>query len=169
MEDVLLALGSNLGDRLAHLRNAVRSLREVFEVESVSSVVESPAQGVPAEVPQPDFLNAALRVRTPFEPTAVLDACRSVEDAAGRTRPRPGAPRTLDVDIIFHGDRVIRSEELVVPHPRWKGRGFVLHPLLEIAPDRRDPESGRTVDRICRDRSELLERVRVVAPPSALE
>lgn len=168
-EEVLLALGSNLGDRLEHLRGAVRGLRErSFDVLRVSSVVESPPLGVAAEIPQGDYWNAAVRARTVLAPRAVLDACRSLEEAAGRTRPRRGAPRTLDVDIIFHGQRRIRSERLVVPHPRWKERGFVLWPLLEIAPAWTDPESGDTVEAIGGERLHLLDTVRVVAPPAAL-
>lgn len=168
-EEVLLALGSNVGDRLEHLRGAVRGLRErSFDVLRVSSVVESPPLGVAAEIPQEDYWNAALRARTLLAPRAVLDVCRSLEAAAGRTRPRRGAPRTLDVDIIFHGERTIRSEALVVPHPRWKERGFVLRPLLEIAPTWTDPESGDTVDEIGGERAHLLDVVRVVAPPEAL-
>lgn len=163
-----MALGSNLGDRLEHLRAGVRLLAEVLEVSAVSPVVESAPQGPGVDPADPDFLNAVVRGRTSLGPAALLRACRRVEEAEGRTRTRPGAPRTLDVDLIFHGGRVIRDPDLTVPHPRWKERGFVLRPLLEIASEWRDPESGDTVQEICRDRSEIVDRARIVAPPGAL-
>lgn len=168
MDEILLALGSNLEGRLDNLRTGVRLLREVVEVNAVSSVVESAPQGPSVDPDDPDFLNAVLRGRTSLEPVALLRACHRVEDAAGRTRTRPGAPRTLDVDLLFHGSRVIRTPELIVPHPRWKERGFVLRPLLEVAPEWKDPESGETVQEICRDRAEILDEARVAAPPEAL-
>lgn len=136
---------------------------------AVSSVVESEPQGVAADTDSPDFLNAVVRARTGLEPDEVLAGCRRVEEAAGRTRSRPGAPRTLDIDLLFHGDRVLRSPDLTVPHPRWKERGFVLRPLREVAAGWRDPESGRTVEEICRERPELLERAWIVAPAAALQ
>ena len=82
----------------------------------------------------------------------VFDALRAIEAAAGRTRPYPGAPRTLDLDLILAGDDVVKEEGLEVPHPRYRERRFVLEPLVEIAPDLRDPITGLTV-------SELLRRV----------
>lgn len=167
-EETLLALGSNLGDRLGYLRVAVRSLRERLELVAVSSVYESAPQGMAEADGQADFLNAVLRGRTTLEPRELLGICHTLEAAAGRERPHPRAPRTLDVDIVFHGSRVIRTEELTVPHPRWRARGFVLAPLLEIAPHWRDPETGRTVESFGRERSELLETVRVVAPADVL-
>lgn len=166
-EEVLLSLGSNLGDRLGHLRSGVRELRSAVRVSAVSPVVESEAQGVEGE--QPDFLNAVVRARTRFGPGEMLRACLAVEDREGRRRPHPGAPRTLDVDLLFQGRRIVRSDRLTVPHPRWKERGFVLRPLLEVAAEWRDPETGRTVEEICRERPELLKEVRTVAPSAALD
>lgn len=168
-EEVLLGLGSNLGDRLEHLRMGVRILQDVVRVTALSSVVESEAQGAAAGPDAPDFLNAVMRGRTSLEPDALLEACRRAERAAGRTRPRPGAPRTLDVDILFHGGRILTDPELTVPHPRWKDRSFVLRPLLEVAPRWKDPETGETVEKICRERAHLLEGARVVAAATALE
>lgn len=167
-EDVLLGLGSNLGDRLEHLRVGVRLLRDRVRVTAISSVVESEAQGTAAGESSPDFLNAVVRGRTELDPVALLAELRRIEEAAGRARGRPGAPRTLDVDLLFYGDRRVCESDLTVPHPRWKERGFVLGPLLEVAPEWRDPETGEPVRGICEERSELLGGVRKVAPATAL-
>lgn len=167
-EEVVVALGSNLGDRMGNLRAAVRALGEILEVEAVSSILESPPQGFPEGEESPDFLNAVLRGRTAQEPEALLDACHGIEASAGRPRARPLTSRTLDLDIIFHGDRVRAGPGLVLPHPRWKERGFVLRPLLEIAPEWVDPETGSSVEEICRERSYLLAEGRVVAPGDVL-
>lgn len=162
-EEVILALGSNLGDRLGHLRAAVGALRDVLEIREISSVLENPARGLPDEEDAPDFLNAVLRGRTTLDPEALLGVCHEIEETAGRPRHRPRSSRTLDLDIIFHGPRVREGPGLVLPHPRWKERGFVLRPLLEVAPKWRDPETGSSVEEICRERAPLLSEGRIVA------
>lgn len=164
---VTLALGSNLGDRLARLGKAVLGLGEGgVEVESLSSVYESPPAGY-AE--QPHFLNAALLGRTRLSPVELLDLARRLETEAGRERSFPNAPRPLDVDIVLYGDRVIRRPGLRIPHERWRDRAFVLVPLREIAPGLRDPESERTVAELCDDLApQEREGVRLVEPPGAL-
>lgn len=152
MTDVVLALGSNLGERMEHLRGAVDRLRDVIRIEAVSPVVESPAREVEEGPAQGPYLNAVIRGSTRLAPEALLDACLAVEEAEGRTRSYPHAPRTLDVDVLFYGDRVIRTERLRVPHPRWKDRDFVLAPLRAVAPDWTDPETGRPIEEIARER-----------------
>ncbi len=164
---VALALGSNLGDRLAHLRRAVKGLGDGgVEVRSVSSVYESPPAGY-AE--QPDFLNAALVGRTRLSPGELLILARRLESEAGRERSFPNAPRPLDVDIVLYGDRVVTEPELRIPHERWRTRTFVLAPLREIAAELRDPETGRTVESFWKElEAGLREEVRRVGPASAL-
>lgn len=164
---VALALGSNLGDRVAHLRSAVRRLAESgVEIERVSSVYESPPAGYDD---QPDFLNAAVVGRTGLLPEELLDVARRLEAEAGRERSFANAPRPLDVDIVFYGDRVIRRRDLRIPHERWSGRAFVLAPLREIAPGLRDPETGRTVAAFWKDLDPGdREGVRRVGPPETL-
>lgn len=165
-EPLLLALGSNLGDRLGHLRNGVRALvGDGLRVVRASSVYESEAQGVGE---QPDFLNAVILAHTGLEPRQVLERALAEERAAGRVRAAPGEPRTLDVDLVFQGSRIVREPGLEVPHPRWRERAFVLAPLAEVAPDFRDPESGLTVLEVWRGRRGGLPPLEVVAPPSAL-
>lgn len=168
-EDVLLALGSNLGDRLDHLRAGVRGLARFVRLTRLSPVVESPPQGVTDPDAQGEYLNAVVRGRTRLSPARLLEACLAVEEAEGRTRSRSGAPRTLDVDILFFGRRVVDRPGLRIPHPRWTERGFVLLPLGFVAPGWRDPESGRTVEEVLKESGGRLADVRVVHPPDALD
>lgn len=139
----VVALGSNLGDRHAHLEFAVRRLRDLLEDIHVSSVHETDPVGVAGE--QARFLNAAVVGYSTLDARELLTALQAIEGAAGRERPYPGAARTLDLDLILFGDRVIDHPDLCVPHPRFRDRRFVLEPLAEIAPNLRDPVSGRTV------------------------
>ena len=138
-----VALGSNLGDRRAHLDHAAASLRSLLANVSVSTYRET----IPVAVlgPQPLYLNAAAVGETELSPRALLDALLAIEAERGRERPHANAPRTLDLDLILYGDVVLEDLELMVPHPRFRERRFVLKPLSEIAPDMRDPVSGRTI------------------------
>jgi 2-amino-4-hydroxy-6-hydroxymethyldihydropteridine diphosphokinase len=140
---VAIALGSNLGDREAHLRIALEALVPTFSNLRVSSFYET----VPVDVPgaQPMFLNAAATGESDLSARGVLDALLSVERQLGRERPYGGAPRTIDLDLILYGDSVINAEGLTVPHPRFRERRFVLAPLAEIAPDWIDPVTGKTI------------------------
>jgi len=162
---VALALGSNLGDRLAHLRGAIAELRRGVEIEAVSSVYETD----PVGPEQPRFLNAAVIGTTYLTPGALLRTALAAEKAAGRRRLVPQGPRTLDVDLVLYGAREIRTPALVVPHPRWKERGFVLVPLLEIAPHWQDPETGLTVRTLGVGAAEMAGRPRVVHGSEAIE
>jgi 2-amino-4-hydroxy-6-hydroxymethyldihydropteridine diphosphokinase len=130
-----LGLGSNVGDREEHLRAALRLLVEHgVEVEAVSSLYETEPVGEILD--QPDFLNAAVRIRTGLEPTELLDLCKAIEAERGRMfgAPRHG-PRPLDLDLLMLGDLELEDERLRVPHPEITGRRFVLAPLLELDPD----------------------------------
>jgi 2-amino-4-hydroxy-6-hydroxymethyldihydropteridine diphosphokinase len=147
----VIALGSNLGDRQAHLDRAIAQLSRLLGALRVSSVHETDPVGVPGD--QPRFLNAIVVGETTLEPRSLLNALLAVEREAGRERPYAGAARTLDLDLILFGDSVIDEPDLTVPHPRFRERRFVLEPLVEIAPGLRDPVSGRTV-------AELLRRLR---------
>jgi 2-amino-4-hydroxy-6-hydroxymethyldihydropteridine diphosphokinase len=141
-----VALGSNLGDRLALLRAAAAALEgDDLHVAGRSPVFETPA--VTPE-PQPAFLNAVLRVETTLDARALLVRCLAVEAALGRERPRPLAPRTIDLDLLLHGGAVLDEPDLVVPHPRLLERAFVRVPLaLVAAPGLRHPVTGEALDR----------------------
>jgi len=129
-----LGLGSNVGDRESHLRAAIAILRERgVEVEAVSSTYETEPVGEVLD--QADFLNAAIRIRTELEPEALLDLCKEIEVARGRTLDAPRhSPRALDVDLLLLGDVEFESERLTLPHPEVSSRRFVLVPLLELDP-----------------------------------
>ena len=138
-----LGLGSNVGDREAHLRAAIDLLRERgVEVEQVSSLYETEPVGEILD--QPDFLNAAVRIRTELDPEALLDLCKGIEVEQGRLfgAPRHG-PRPLDVDLLILGDEELESDRLTLPHPEVTSRRFVLAPLLELDPDLRLPDGTR--------------------------
>ena len=111
--------------------------------------------GVPAD--QPRYLNGVVVGETALSPRALLNELLTIEQAAGRTRPSPMAPRTLDLDLILYGNQRIQEPGLAVPHPRFRERLFVLEPLADLAPDLVDPESGKTI-------SALLARARRANP-----
>ena len=143
MDRVAVALGSNCGDRRAHLDYAVSTLRTFLANLTVSRYYDTIPVGVSG--PQALFLNAAAVGDTTMSARALLDALLAIEHARGRERPYPNAPRTLDRDVILFGDASVEEPGLKVPHPRFRERRFVLQPLAEVAPDLRDPVSGRTI------------------------
>ena len=143
-----LGLGSNVGDRRAHLRAAVAGLPGVV---AVSRFIETEPVGGP---PQGPYLNAAVVIETDLDPRQLLQLAHDLEDAAGRERAERWGPRTLDVDILLYGDRIVDEPDLIVPHPRLAERAFVLEPLREIAPDWVVPgrgETRETVERLHED------------------
>jgi 2-amino-4-hydroxy-6-hydroxymethyldihydropteridine diphosphokinase len=142
MTPVAIALGSNLGDRERHLREAARRAAAFIRNLRVSSFHDTAPVGVG---PQPRFLNAAAVGETSLDARSLLDALLGVEQALGRERPFPGAPRTVDLDLILYGDSVIDEPGLVIPHPRFRDRRFVLEPLAEVAGEWRDPVTGLSV------------------------
>ena len=138
-----VSLGSNLGDRHAHLDYAVSRLRTLFTNLRVSSYQDTDPVGVPDH--QPLFLNAAAVGDTALGARSLLDALLAIERERGRERPFPGAARTLDLDLVLYENLVTDEPGLIVPHPRFRERLFVLDPLAEIAPDLVDPVTGRSV------------------------
>jgi 2-amino-4-hydroxy-6-hydroxymethyldihydropteridine diphosphokinase len=138
-----IALGSNLGDRQAHLDHAVARLHQLLRGLAVSQYRDTAP--VQMRGPQRLVLNAAAVGQTALSAREILDALLAIEQERERERPFPHAPRTLDLDLILFGDLVIDEPGLVVPHPRFRERRFVLEPLTEIAPKLVDPVSGLTV------------------------
>ena len=126
----LLVLGSNMGDRLGHLRGAVEVLALAGRIDAVSPVYESPPAG---HVHQGPFLNLALRLTTALGPVRLLMWCKSLEFAAGRRPGIPYGPRPLDVDIVSLGTLVIENGRVSIPHPRVAERAFMTAPLADIA------------------------------------
>lgn len=127
---VAIAMGSNLGDREAHLRYAIARLSSILTGVRVSSFHNTAA--VEVNEPQPDYLNAALSGWTTLGPHELLGQMLRIERERGRERPSFRASRTLDLDLIFYGDETIDSPDLTVPHPRWRDRAFVVLPLSEV-------------------------------------
>jgi len=141
-----LGLGSNEGDREANLGAATRELAaHGVDVDAASSVYETEPVGEITD--QPDFLNAAARVRTELGPEELLDVCKAIEVEHGRMfgAPRYG-PRPLDVDLLLLGGLELTSERLTLPHPDLVRRRFVLVPLLELDPELELPDGTRLVD-----------------------
>ena len=134
MTRAYLALGSNIGDRLAFLQLALDGLTEApgVAVAAVSRVYETAPVGGP---PQDAYLNAVVAVDTELAPDVLLALAQQMERAAARVRGARWGPRTLDVDILLYGDLRIDTPELTVPHPRMWERGFVMAPLRDVAPD----------------------------------
>jgi len=137
-----IGLGANLGEPESQVRRAVSALAAIPQtrVLAASSLYRSEAMGVGR---QPDFINAVAEVETGLGARALLDELLATEARFGREREFPGAPRTLDLDLLLYGERVIAEDELTVPHPRMHQRAFVLAPLAEIAPDIAIPGKGR--------------------------
>ncbi|HEX5616416.1 MAG TPA: 2-amino-4-hydroxy-6-hydroxymethyldihydropteridine diphosphokinase [Acidimicrobiia bacterium] len=137
MTRAYLALGSNLGDRAAHLQDAVTALaalteHERVEVVAVSAVYETEPVGGPEQGP---YLNAVVALETDRSPHDLLAIAQQLETRAGRVREERWGPRTLDVDVLLVGDERVDTDDLVVPHPRLWERAFVLAPLADVAPD----------------------------------
>jgi 2-amino-4-hydroxy-6-hydroxymethyldihydropteridine diphosphokinase len=141
-----LGLGSNVGERESHLRAAIDLLeRHGVEVEAISSAYETEPVGEVLD--QPDFLNAAIRIRTDLEPEALLDLCKEIETERGRALDEPRhSPRPLDVDLLLLGEIELRSDRLTLPHPEVTSRRFVLAPLLELDPDLALPSGTRLAE-----------------------
>jgi len=140
-----IALGSNLGDPAQQVRAALRTLAALPGTRLVrqSSFYRNPPEG---GLDQPEFVNAVAQIETRAGPRELLDRLLEIERAHGRARDYPNAPRTLDLDVVLYGDRVVREPALTIPHPRMLDRAFVLVPLAEIAPDAVVPGQGRVAD-----------------------
>lgn len=135
--DAYIGLGSNVGDRHAHLQRALDRLRaaSAVDVRGVSLVYASAAHRLPHQPPQPPFLNAVVHIWTRMPPAELLAALHAIEGAGQRQRPTRWAPRTIDLDLLAYGDRAVTTPGLTLPHPRLADRRFVLQPLVDLAPD----------------------------------
>lgn len=148
----MIGLGSNLGDRRAHLEGAIAALAasQGIEVRRVSSFLETEPVGGPPG--QEAYLNAAAVLETTLDPVGLLRVLQAIEARSGRVRTVRWGARTLDLDLLLFEDRIIETTELTVPHPRLPERRFVLEPLAEVAPDAIEPRTGRTVSDLLDDR-----------------
>jgi 2-amino-4-hydroxy-6-hydroxymethyldihydropteridine diphosphokinase len=161
-----LGLGSNIGDRRAHLQAAIDTLREHgVRVLRSSSTYDTEPVGLILD--QAEFLNACVEIETGLDPIELLDACKAVEREVGRTAggPRHG-PRVIDVDVLLLGELEFRSERLVLPHEQVTSRRFVLVPLLELDPELTLPSGARVADSLAALGGG--QDVRVAGPPLSL-
>ncbi len=150
-----ISAGSNLEDPKSNLEFALKSLQEQNTLLKVSSYFETEPVGFSD---QPWFLNIVVGLKTRLAPHNLLELCQEIENSCGRVRTFPNAPRTLDLDILLYGNRIINEDNLVVPHPRLHNRRFVLEPLVEIAAEEIHPllnRSFRELLEACEDRSEV--------------
>jgi 2-amino-4-hydroxy-6-hydroxymethyldihydropteridine diphosphokinase len=140
-----VALGGNLDDPAARIRSALLALAALPQTRLLrqSSLYRNPPEG---GANQPEYVNAVAQIETRAGPRALLDQLLGIERAQGRMRDYPNAPRTLDLDILLYGNRVVDEPGLAIPHPRMHERAFVLVPLAEIEPDARVPGKGRVAD-----------------------
>ena len=145
-----LGLGSNMGNREENLTWALDFLSERLRIGQISSIYDTEPIGNTA---QPRFLNLVCQVYTRLAPMELITLAKGIEHKLGRVFCKPNTPRPIDIDILFYGDQVIETPELVIPHPRLIERAFVLVPLAEIAPDLVHPVSNKIV-------KELVEGVR---------
>ena len=142
--DAFIGLGANLGDRARQIASACA---EIAALPTTTLVARSALYAsAPLDAPGGEYLNAVVHVRTSLAPLELLRELQAIEARHGRVRPFPGAPRTLDLDLLLHGDVVEASDALTLPHPRLHERAFVLRPLAEIAPERIVPGRGRVAD-----------------------
>lgn len=156
-ERVFIGLGANLGDSVATLDSAEQALAALPGTRLVAA---SPRyRSAPLQASGPDFLNAVVELATDLEPEALLAALHGIEAAHGRQRPFPNAPRTLDLDLLLYGQRVMDTQTLRLPHPRLHERAFVLAPLLDLAPDLVHPSLGDLREQYALVSGQAIERL----------
>jgi 2-amino-4-hydroxy-6-hydroxymethyldihydropteridine diphosphokinase len=153
-----VGLGANVGEPRRQLEAAIAELTKLPDTNFVlaSGIYKSSPLGY---LDQPDFLNAVVQLDTRLSPDALLDRLQEIERRHGRERPFPGAPRTLDLDLLLHGDGVVGTPRLTLPHPRMHERAFVLEPLTEIAPDIAIPGRGAASELLAACRGQAVQRI----------
>ena len=147
---MFLGLGSNVGRRPSRLRRALRLIADDSRITLVqrSFLYKTTPVGYTA---QRDFLNGTVEIRTSRSPEALLLRLQEIEGEMGKRVPFPGGPRTIDIDVLFYGKRVMRKKDLTVPHPRLHERKFVLIPLRDLAPRFVHPRLGKTTSRLLKE------------------
>jgi 2-amino-4-hydroxy-6-hydroxymethyldihydropteridine diphosphokinase len=147
MNKAYIALGTNIEPRASYLKQAIQLLddKETIQIRKKSSIYQTAPVGY---TEQDDFLNMVLEIATGLSAEKLLDRCQEIENELGRKRVIRFGPRTIDLDILVYNEENIKTDRLMVPHPRMSKRGFVLVPLNEIAPDLRLPGTGNTINEL---------------------
>ena len=158
MTRAYVGIGSNIGEPRRRLQAAIEELKQLADTGTIlaSGLYRSAPLGY---VKQPDFLNAVVRFDTRLAPQALLDRLQEIEGRHGRQRPFPGAPRTLDLDLLLYGEQTIDTPRLKVPHPRMHERAFVLKPLAEIAPQAAIPGRGKARELLAACADQVAEKI----------
>ncbi|MCY4620797.1 MAG: 2-amino-4-hydroxy-6-hydroxymethyldihydropteridine diphosphokinase [bacterium] len=160
---VVIALGTNLGDRAANLVNALERIGMLGRVVASSGVYETAPQGM---VDQEPFYNAVALIETDLDPVELVGRLLDIEREMGRVRGPRWGPRLIDLDLILYGDRSIRTPSAEVPHPRYRQRRFVLEPLVEVWPHARDPDGTPVADLLKTVSDQVVAPVDVPAWPT---
>ncbi|HLP95708.1 MAG TPA: 2-amino-4-hydroxy-6-hydroxymethyldihydropteridine diphosphokinase [Saprospiraceae bacterium] len=155
--NTFLSIGSNIGDRAGNLKNAIGLIEKfIGKIAKRSHVYETQPWGEPN---QDAFLNMVIMINTSLEPRDILEKITKIERELGRERKEKWGPRTIDIDILFYGKRIIRDKGLEIPHPELHKRGFVLVPMMEIAPDFEHPVLNMQIDELymeCGDDNDVV-------------
>jgi len=155
MTIVYLGLGSNIPDKEEHLMNALLLIKELCTVNTISLLYLTE----PIGLPDPDwFLNGVIEIETDIAPQTLLLKIKSIEQKLGRKKTVRNGPRTIDIDILFYGDLVVHTKQLVIPHPRLQERLFVLRPMMDLDPGFMHPVLHKTIQELY-DEHSWLERV----------
>ncbi len=156
MNKIYFSIGSNIGDRLHYMEEAIRLINiNVGKVTSRSSMYETEGWGIKD---QPKFLNAVVEIESTRFPSEILKITQKIEYALGKSKKEKWGPRNIDIDILYYGNEIFNEEGLVIPHPHISERKFVLKPMSEIAPDWVDPVSKKTIQELltaCEDSGEI--------------
>jgi len=163
MTETYIALGSNLGDRMANLEAAIAALAPAVTLTRRSPVYETDPQYI---ADQPAFLNMVLCGDTNLDPESLLRHLKNIENGLGRTPTVRYGPRLIDLDILFFGERTFDSSDLVIPHPRLAERAFVLKPLSDVAPQAVHPVTGETVQQMLERLADAGSVRRYSGPPA---
>ncbi len=156
-ERIFVGIGANLGAAASTVLRAATELDRLAHTRRIG--LSSMYRSAPVDASGPDYVNAVAELRSELEPLQLLAALQSLEQAHGRTRPFPNAPRTLDLDLLFYGARKHDDERLILPHPRWAERAFVLAPLLELAPEGRGADGRSFAEAFASLQDQRLERL----------
>lgn len=145
MREIFLGLGSNCGEKKKNILSAISEIKKIGSVEKISTIIQTKPWG---DENQEDFLNAVVEISSGGSAQELLENLQKIEQKLGRTKTRKWGPRIIDLDILFFGREKIREKNLIVPHPFWRERDFVLSPLAEIAPNFIPPDEKESIQKI---------------------